>query len=180
MSTSCRLSEHQDIDQILDLQDKNLVTRIAESDKIHGFVTTPFEKSQLEHLITLGGMFVAQMEHRVVGYAAAAHWDYFQGRPMFDLMICRFEKRDFNGKNITRANSFQYGPVCIAKEVRGSGVFQSLFDEMERVMKRRFEVGTTFINKINVRSYEAHTRKMGLQVIDEFDFGGNEYWGLAF
>ena len=47
-------------------------------------------------------------------------------------------------------------------------------------MSEKFEIGTTFINKINERSYQAHTRKAGIDVIDEFDFNGNNYYGLAF
>jgi len=53
VSTVYRLSGNQDIEQILALQDKNLVTKIAEAEKIQGFVTTPFVAEQLEHLIAL-------------------------------------------------------------------------------------------------------------------------------
>jgi hypothetical protein len=47
-------------------------------------------------------------------------------------------------------------------------------------MKSRFPVGTTFINTVNERSFQAHTRKAKIDVIDRFDFNGNHYYGLAF
>lgn len=43
-----------------------------------------------------------------------------------------------------------------------------------------FKVGTTFINKVNTRSLEAHRRKVKLEIIDEFDFNGSSYYGLGF
>ena len=141
---------------------------------------TPFNSEQLEALRLIEGLFVAKRENVLVGYAVAAHWDYFDGRPMFELMIRRFERMDFQGKPISRDNSYQYGPVCVEKAMRGTGRVEVLFATMKEYMGKRYQTGTTFINKINVRSYEAHTRKLGLQVIDEFEFNGNQYWGLAF
>jgi hypothetical protein len=44
----------------------------------------------------------------------------------------------------------------------------------------RFPIGVTFINKLNPRSLKAHTHKLNLKVIDEFEFKGNSYHGLAF
>lgn len=175
-----RLAQEQDIAPILALQDLNLVTNLDEAQKKDGFVTTPFTVEQLRELIALDGLFVVEKGEKILGYAAAAHWDYFDGRPMFELMISRFERLHFRGKSISREDSFQYGPVCIAKEARGKGAFQALFAEVVRQMKARYAIGTTFINRINARSYEAHTRKLGLEPIDEFDFNGNGYWGLAF
>lgn len=175
-----RFAHEQDIAPILALQDLNLVTKLDEVQKKDGFVTTPFTAGQLRELITLDGLFVVEQDGKNLGYAAAAHWDYFDGRPMFELMISRFEKLSFGGEAISRQNSFQYGPVCVAKEARGKGAFQTLFAEVARQMKARYAIGTTFINRINARSYEAHTRKLGLELIDEFDFNGNNYWGLAF
>ena len=37
----------------------------------------------------------------------------------------------------------------------------------------------TFVNKTNSRSYEAHTRKLGLDVIQELEFNNNRYYEMA-
>ena len=37
----------------------------------------------------------------------------------------------------------------------------------------------TFINKNNPRSFEAHTRKLNMEIINEFQFNDNEYYELA-
>jgi hypothetical protein len=51
---------------------------------------------------------------------------------------------------------------------------------MRSGMSDRFTVGVTFINKANPRSFAAHTKKLNLEVIDEFEFNGNSFYMLAF
>lgn len=169
-----------DITGFLSLQEKNLVTNLGEEQKKNGFVTTPFTAEQLGGLIALRGLVVAERERAIVGYAVAAGWDYFRGRPMFERMIDRFKKIEYRGEKITPENSFQYGPVCVDSILRGTDCFPKLFAKMKETMADRYPIGTTFINKINLRSYKAHTEKTKIDVINEFDFNENRYWGLAF
>ncbi len=51
---------------------------------------------------------------------------------------------------------------------------------MRREFSTRFTTGITFINTANRRSYEAHTRKLKMTVIDRFEFNYNNYYSLAF
>jgi hypothetical protein len=55
-----------------------------------------------------------------------------------------------------------------------------LFETMRSSFSARFPIGITFINKANSRSLAAHTRKLNLEIIDEFKFNGNSYYGLGF
>lgn len=175
-----RLATVHDIPGILALQDRNLVSKLSVEQKKDGFVTTPFTSELLAQLIELSGISVIELDQRIAGYAMAGGWDYFQQWPMFPFMIGRFQKLAYRGIPITRANSFQYGPVCVDHALRGSPAFPALFAFSRSSMANRFPVGTTFINQINSRSFAAHTRKTGLEVIDEFDWNNNRYWGLAF
>ena len=47
-------------------------------------------------------------------------------------------------------------------------------------MSQRYPILVTFVNKINPRSYEAHKRKLGLDVIQEFEFNGNSYYEMVY
>lgn len=175
-----RLGNAEDIDGVLLLQEKNLVTNLNEEQKKNGFVTTPFTAAQLEELISRDGLFVLQDGPDIQGYVAAAGWDYFAGRPMFDTMIELFGSIEYKGTIISKDNSFQYGPICIDSRLRGTDAFPILFHEMRKEMSKRFLIGTTFINKLNERSYQAHIRKVNIDVINEFTFNNNNYYGLAF
>ena len=81
---------------------------------------------------------------------------------------------------ITAANSFQYVPVRVDAAYRGLGVFPRLFETMRLGMCERYPIGVTFINRLNPHSFHAHTKKLGMTVIDEFEFNGRPYYGLAF
>jgi hypothetical protein len=169
-----------DIQGVLDLQAKYLLVNTPEEERKNGFVTTPFTIPQLEEIIALNGLFIALESNRVVAYAFAGSWDYFSQWAIFPYMTTRLLDIQFDEMPITVANSFQYGPICIEKAHRGSGLFQQLFETMRLAMSAHYPIGVTFINKINIRSYEAHTKKLKMKVIDEFTFNQNNYYGLAF
>jgi hypothetical protein len=175
-----RVAIAADIEGMLQLQAVNLYSNLSEADRAAGFVTTPFTVAQIDQLLAQRGAFVAEDEGEIVGYAFAGSWDFFSQWPIFPYMVSRFPRFDFQDTAITDTNSFQYGPVCIDRSRRGSGIFPPLFATMRSGMADRYPIGVTFINKINPRSVAAHTRKLNLTIVDEFEFNGNSYYGLAF
>ena len=169
-----------DIEGVLALQELNLVTNLSEEQKKEGFVTTPLSHEQVEELVTIHGLAVIEKEKKILGYVVAAGWNYFKGRSMFDYMLERFQRITYRGIRITPENSYEYGPVCIDVSLRGTDSFPRLFEKSREMMAPEYAIGTTFINKVNQRSFEAHTRKVHIHLIDEFQFNGNDYYGLAF
>ena len=178
--TTIRKANPLDIEGVLALQALYLVVNIPEDQKTGGFVTTPFTVSQIEDVIAADCLFVALEAEKVVAYVFTGSWDFFASWPIFPFMESRLMGKTFENQIITKANSFQYGPVCIHENQRGSGLFQKIFDFMQASMAARYPIGLTFINKINQRSFDAHTKKLPLVVIDEFEFNSNQYHGLAF
>jgi GNAT superfamily N-acetyltransferase len=158
----------------------NHISTIAEEDKKDGFVTTHLTEEQLETLITREkGITVAVDQGGVVAFAMAAPWSFWKAWPMFLVMLDKLEKSYFDGKKLTEENTYQYGPICVAKAYRGKGVFEKVFFASLASMADRFPVMTTFINKINHRSYAAHVRKGHMTGIGTFDFNGNHYALMA-
>lgn len=94
-------------------------------------------------------------------------------------MVENLHDSKLSGNALTIRNSYQYGPVCVDKSVRGKGVFEAVFHYALNQMSKRYPFMVTFINKINPRSYEVHTRKVNLDVINEFSFNNNQYFKLA-
>lgn len=175
-----KLAKKEDMDGILDLQAKNLVTNLKDDEKGDGFVTTPFTVEQINSLIDLDGVFIAKDGEKVVSYVMCASWHYWVAWPMFEYMASFLETLKFNNTTLTMDNSYQYGPICVAKEYRGSGVFENIFEFARKNMSKRFPILVTFINKINTRSYEAHVRKLGLSVVTEFQFNNNNFYELCY
>ena len=176
-----KVAELSDIDDVLELHYKYQVDSIKEEDKKDGFVTTPFTKEQLTNLVKEEqGLFIAKIDDKVVAYVMAASWQFWSYWPMFKFMIEELPKLEYLGQKLSVDNSYQYGPVCIDKSVRGKQVLERIFEYSRFHMAKRFPILVTFINKINPRSYEAHKRKLGLDIIHNFEFNDQHYYELAY
>lgn len=176
-----KIAELSDIDDVLRLHAKYQIDSIKEEDKKDGFVTTAFTKEQLTKLINEEqGLFILRDEENVYAYVMAASWNFWSIWPMFAFMIERLGELEYLGEKLSISNSYQYGPICVDKSLRGSGILEEIFDFAREQMSKRYPILVTFINKINPRSYAAHTRKLGLEVIQEFEFNNNHYYELVY
>jgi Leu/Phe-tRNA-protein transferase len=176
-----KIAELSDIDATLKLHMKYQVDHIAEEDKADGFVTTAFTYEEMEKLITQEqGLFIAVNEEAVLGYVMAASWDFWSKWEMFRFMIADLPNLTYLDQQLSTENSYQYGPVCVDKSVRGSGILECLFDLAREEMAKRFPILVTFVNKKNPRSYQAHKRKLGLTVLKEFVYNNNEYYEFVY
>ncbi|SNR59716.1 GNAT family N-acetyltransferase [Hymenobacter mucosus] len=176
-----KLASLENIDGVLALHQKYQIATIAEEDKPDGFVTTAFTREQLTQLIQAEhGLSIATHGGQVVAYVMAASWQFWSRWPIFASMIEDLPALTYAGQQLSTENSYQYGPICIDKAYRGSGVLEKIFDFSREQMSARYPVLVTFINRINTRSYTAHTQKLGLEVIHEFEFNNNHYLELAY
>lgn len=176
-----KIAKISDIENVLELHYRYQVDSIADEDKKDGFVTTPFTKEQLTDLIIKEqGLFIAIKDEKVVAYAMAASWQFWSIWPLFEYMIKDLHNLKYLGQILTVDNSYQYGPICIDKSVRGSGVLENIFDFSREHMAKKYPILVTFINVTNPRSYEAHVRKLKLEVIQKFNFHNNIYYELVY
>jgi hypothetical protein len=180
-SMEIKVADLSDIEGTLALHYRYQVDSIDEQDKKDGFITTPFTKEQLTNLINEErGLFVAIKNEVVVAYVMAASWQFWSNWPMFAHMMKGLPELNYLGQRLSVDNSYQYGPICVDSSVRGSGVLEQIFDFARVEMSQKYPILVTFINKINARSFEAHTRKLGLEVIQEFEYNNNEYYELVY
>ena len=176
-----RVAKVEDIESVLELHFKYQVDSIKEEDKKDGFVTTAFTKEELTELITKEqGLFIGVKDDKVMAYVMAASWQFWSRWPMFAHMVKDLPKLTYLGQTLSIDNSYQYGPICIDKSVRGTQVLTEIFDFAREAMSKRYPILVTFVNKINPRSYEAHKRKLGLEVIQEFEFNKNHYYEMVY
>ena len=113
-------------------------------------------------------------------YTMATNWQYFTEWAISPFRLNRITGTQHFGYMLTENNSIQYGPICMATELRGSMVFPLLFEIMRIEMAKRHPIGLTFINQINKRSYQAHLKRLNMIVVDKFEFNNQNYYGLAF
>ncbi|SHL18843.1 GNAT family acetyltransferase [Flavobacterium xanthum] len=175
-----QIAKISDIEGVLALQDLYLVTNLSEEEKAFGFVTTPFTVQQLTEVIQKEELFLAKDNNKIIGYIFAGSWEFFNQWPIFNYMNSLFPKLTFLDFKITTTNSFQYGPVCIHKDYRGKGLITSLFELMRINLSQKYPLSLTFINKINIPSTKAHTKKLKWTIIGDFQFNTNDYYILAY
>jgi len=176
-----KIADINDIDAILKLHKKYQIDYIEEKDKRDGFVTTDFTKDDLTQLITQEeGLFILKDDDEVLAYVMAGSWHFWSQWEMFQFMIDGLDKLEYLGETLTVDNSYQYGPICIDKSLRGLGIFEKMFNFSREIMSHKYPILVTFINKNNRRSFEAHHRKLGLEVIQEFSFNDNDYYELVY
>lgn len=180
METFARMATIKDIPELMELQKLFHVDTISPEDKKDGFVTTKLTEEQWKELIEKeNGVTILTDDEKVLGYALAASWEYWSSWPLFEYMIERLHEDNYKGEIMSVENSYQYGPICIVKELRGTDALNKLFFTSLKEMNKRYKYLLTFVNQINPRSYAAHTRKLGLDVMKEFGFNNNKYWELG-
>jgi len=171
----------KDIPGISELQQKYHISTISEEDRNDGFVTTLFTEEQFKELIEKeNGLAIACEGDKVVAYVMAASWNYWSSWPLFQYMIEDLPNTEYLSQVLSVENSYQYGPICIHKNYRGSEVLPNIFEFSRLQMSKRYPILITFINQINNRSYKAHTKKLGLEVIKSFEFNNNQYYELGY
>ena len=176
-----RVAIKDDIEGVLSLHRKYHVDTVSDKDRDDGFVTTQLNEELLSALIVReNGLFVAVHGDKIVAYVMVASWEYCSQWPLFRYMIERLDEEKFLGMRLSRTNSYQYGPICIDKEYRGSGVLANIFDLARREMGKKYPILVTFINKKNPRSAAAHIDKLGLAVVKEFEYNENCYFELVY
>lgn len=176
-----KIAKESDIEAILSLHEKYHVDTVTDEDKADGFITTQFNYELLKELINIeNGLFIAVDQRKVVAYVMAASWEYCSKWPIFKYMIEKLHEVEFLGEKLSTSNSYQYGPICIDKKYRGSGVLEKIFDLARNEMNKRFPILVTFVNKQNPRSIRAHVEKLGLSVAMEFEYNNNVYMELVY
>lgn len=181
MDIQLKHAELSEIDNVLKLHSRYQIDSIAEEDKPDGFVTTAFTKKQLTDLINKeNGLFIAKQNGVVVAYVMAASWSFWASSPVQAYMINNLSSYEFKGVQLSTTNSYQYGPVCIDKSHRGSGLLEKIFSFALDNMSKRYPILVTFVNQINPRSLRAHTGKLGLSDLGKFEFNNNTYSWLCY
>lgn len=175
-----KIAEMKDLDGILALHQQYHVNSINADDKVDGFITTNFTPKQLQELIEKQqGVMIAKDGDRVIAYAMAASWQFWSEWPLFAYMIEKLPEYSFNGQTLSVENSYQYGPICVDKAYRSSGLFEQVFYASLESMQKRYPIMITFVNQINPRSYAAHTKKVKMETVCTFQFNTNDYYMLA-
>lgn len=163
----------QELQQILRLQEENLVQHIDKTEmQSQGFVTLRHDLKILEQMHKLAPSVIIKDDDRVVAYALTMLLECRRLIPDLESMFSLLDKLNWKGKSLTAHSYYVMGQICIAKQYRGQGLFDELYNHHKKIYQSQFGLFITEISTRNHRSLRAHER-VGFKTIhthqDELD-----------
>lgn len=157
-----------ELQQILDLQKKNLRQNVADDEKrSQGFVTMQFTISMLQAMHNRAPSIIVKDDNKVVGYAIVFMPVDRHLYPSLESMFHILEDVYWQNKPLKEFSYYIIGQICVDKEYRGQGVFELLYEKHRETHRHRFDAVITEISTSNHRSIRAHKR-VGFRVIHTY------------
>ncbi|MGB5273554.1 MAG: GNAT family N-acetyltransferase [Flavobacteriaceae bacterium] len=169
-----RATQDSELQQILELQQKNLIPVLTEDEKQReGFVTVSHTFEILKRMNDVCAHVIAKDGDWVVGYALCMHPRFAEEievlKPMFDEI----------GSVVPKSEKYlAMGQICIDKEYRGQGLFRHLYDRMKKGVQPEFTSIITEVDVKNARSLKAHYA-VGFKLLKTYSSGGQDWHLIA-
>jgi GNAT superfamily N-acetyltransferase len=162
------VTSKDEIEQIHALNQRNLKQNLSPSiQKEEGFVTWLYSIELLEKMHQLAPSVIIKEGDVVAGYAlttlkesAAFHSDL---QTVFDNL----QKLRLHNQPIFNYRFYCMGQICIAKEYRGKGLVNMLYQKHKELYHKEYDFILTDIATRNIRSIKAH-QKIGFKTIHSY------------
>lgn len=158
-----RVSETDELVQILNLQRQNLPSNLSQEEKEkEGFVSVSHTFEILERMNSVCPHVVAKDQNKVVAYALCMHPDFSAEiellKPMFNQI----------SSILPESISFMaMGQVCIDSHYRKKGVFRNLYSYYKSQLKDDYNCLITAVATTNLRSLNAH-KTIGFETLKTY------------
>jgi len=160
--------DRSDLEQILELQQKNLVGGLSASEwQQQGFVTVQHTIDMLENMHRVAPSIIVKDGDRVVAYALTMLRECAPVVPALQPMFDSFDEIEWKGCPLREQRFYAMGQICIDKAYRGQGLFDTLYHAHRDVYSPQFDILATEIATRNQRSMRAHQR-VGFKVISTY------------
>ena len=165
MLSATTISTAGELQQVLDLQQKYLVTNIDKEEmQSQGFLTVQHTPELLQQMHLLAPSIIIKNESEVVAYALVMLNECRHLVPELVPMFNSFDLLTWKGKLLSEFSFYVMGQICVAKEYRGQGLFDQLYLKHREVYRPRFDFIVTEVATRNKRSLRAHER-VGFETI---------------
>ncbi|GKX58081.1 GNAT family N-acetyltransferase [Leminorella grimontii] len=140
-----------------------------------GFLDRRFSAPMLDAINTRLGLLVAKDEnHFVLGFLGLSPFSFDSPSPVVEAMVKALQP-------CSAPVPFIFGPVCVAENAGGLGIFKGLYAAMWRFLPAsEYQTGFAFINEGNQRSLNAHLIGLGATKAGSFLFDGERYVTVSY
>jgi predicted GNAT superfamily acetyltransferase len=165
MLQSALVNNTDELRQILDLQQKNLPKNISGDElRSQGFVTFQHDLETLQQFHQLAPSVIVKNNDKVVAYALTVINEARHIFPPMESMFVLLENLQWKNKPFNNYRYYEMGQVCVAKDYRGKGVFEMLYQQHKRSYNGKYDLLVTKISTKNHRSLKAH-EKIGFETV---------------
>lgn len=166
------------------LESRYFVDNLDPAERANGFISVLHPAPWWSRVIDEGGVHVAVTgDDDVAGFmiVSAPPNPAEPGLPaVLKGLLDLAQTLEMNGTPIARRRFAVHGPVCIAEEVRGRGVYSALHQATREAYRDRFDLGVLFVAADNPRSLHTTTTKLDARSLAEYEADGRRYRFLAF
>lgn len=169
----------EDLQQILQLQQKNLPAALPEEEiRSQGFVTVVHREDDLQKMNTIEPHIIARDGDTVIAYLLAMTESSKNDIPVLVPMFATFEQLTFAGKQLTDYSYMVVGQVCVDKQYRGQGILDRCYDFYRQTFSPKYDFAITEIDAQNGRSLAAHKR-IGFHELHRFHSPDGTEWVIV-
>jgi hypothetical protein len=151
--------------QIHKLNQQNLKQHLnEETQEREGFVSWLYSIELLRMMHNLSPSVIVKDKDNVVAYALTTLKESKIFHPDLEIMFGNLESVQYKNRPLSSYRFYCMGQICIAKDYRGKGIVNMLYQQHQEVYGRYFDFLLTEISIKNPRSLKAH-EKIGFQTI---------------
>ena len=168
MLQACVVSTEDELAQIHQLNQLNLKQNLSTKEKEdEGFVSWLYSMDLLKKMHQQAPSIIVKDEDKVIGYALATLKEASEFHPDLLTMITNLQPLYYKDKPLFTYSFYCMGQICIDKNYRGKGVFNSLYQHHKKIYQNQFDLLVTEISTNNPRSQKAH-EKVGFKTIHSY------------
>ncbi|MGV1089436.1 MAG: hypothetical protein ACOYBX_15770 [Mycobacterium sp.] len=179
-----RSATQGDVTGLTALEARYYIDNLDPAERANGFISVLHPPQWWARVIEGGGVHVAVTNSDIVaGFMVVIPPPdpSEKGLPaVLKGMLDLAETLEMNGTPIARQRFAVHGPVCIAEELRGQGVYSDFHAATLEAYRDRFDLAVLFVAADNPRSLHTTTTKLGAQSLAVFEADGRPYHFLAF
>jgi ribosomal protein S18 acetylase RimI-like enzyme len=170
MIEAMRVADERELEQILELQRRNLRCNLSEREVAEsGFVTVEHTLNVLRRMHALIPSIVAKDGDELAGYALVMPVECRSFIPVLVPMFQRLEKL-----GMFRRRFYVMGQICVAERYRGRGVFDLLYRAHRDELRDQFDCVVTEVSVRNTRSLRAH-QSVGFEELERYSDATDEW-----
>ncbi|MGP4014689.1 GNAT family N-acetyltransferase [Saccharopolyspora sp. 5N708] len=173
MTMSVRTAGPADHRRIMELLDSARGLELSPEERAkRGFVQGSFDERKLAALEATTGVYVAENDGELAGFAITSPADDHDGGPP------RLTVDAARAAGLT-SDFFLYGPVVVDPRHSGKGVLRLLLAAVDANLADRYAHAVLFVEHTNEKSMSVH-RHLGMTELTEFTNNGRNYAVFTF